>query len=109
MAGRWMPDLILPAGNTAARVAGLLHPAMPILLDLGGRTDLAETAKGWMDRIKVITAPAADRPADAVLIRPDGYVAWAAGSETPRAADSLQHTLQTWFGAPAQPHITAEG
>jgi hypothetical protein len=109
MAGRWMPDLILPAGNTAARVAGLLHPAMPILLDLAGRTDLAETAKGWMDRIKVITAPTADRPADAVLIRPDGYVAWAAGSETPRAADGLQHTLQTWFGAPAQPHITAEG
>jgi 2-polyprenyl-6-methoxyphenol hydroxylase-like FAD-dependent oxidoreductase len=109
MAGRWMPDLILPAGNNAARVAGLLHPAMPILLDLAGRTDLAETAKGWMDRIKVITALTADRPADAVLIRPDGYVAWAAGSGTPRAADGLLHTLQTWFGAPDQPHITAEG
>jgi 2-polyprenyl-6-methoxyphenol hydroxylase-like FAD-dependent oxidoreductase len=109
MAGRWMPDLVLPAGNKATRVAELLHPAMPILLDLAGRTDLAETAKGWMDRITVITAPTADRPADAVLIRPDGYVAWAADCETPRAADGLRHTLQTWFGAPAQPHITAEG
>jgi hypothetical protein len=62
-----------------------------------------------MDRIKVITVPTAGRPADAILIRPDGYVAWAADPETPRAADRLQHTLHTWFGAPAQAHITAEG
>jgi hypothetical protein len=109
MAGRWMPDLVLPAGNQAARVAELLHPAVPILLDLAGRADLAETANGWMDRIKVITAPTAGRPADAVLIRPDGYVAWAADPETPGAADSLRHILQTWFGAPAQAHITVEG
>jgi hypothetical protein len=60
---------------------------------------LAETAKGWTDRVKVITATTADRPADAALIRPDGYVAWAAGADTLRAADGLQHTLQTWFGA----------
>jgi len=109
MAGRWMPDLVLPAGNETARVAELLHPAVPILLDLAGRADLAGTAKGWMDRIKVITAPTADRPADAVLIRPDGYVAWAANPETPRAAAGLQHTLQSWFGAPAQAHIPTEG
>jgi 2-polyprenyl-6-methoxyphenol hydroxylase-like FAD-dependent oxidoreductase len=107
MAGRLMPDLVLQAGSDAARVAELLHPARPILLDLAGRADLAETAKGWMDRIKVITAPTADRPADAVLIRPDGYVAWAADPETPGAAGGLQHTLRTWFGAPAQAHITA--
>jgi 2-polyprenyl-6-methoxyphenol hydroxylase-like FAD-dependent oxidoreductase len=109
MAGRWMPDLVLPAGTKATRVAELLHPAMPILLDLGGRADLAGTAKGWMDRIKVITAATADRPADAVLIRPDGYVAWAADPETPRAAAGLQHTLQNWFGAAAQARITTKG
>ena len=62
MVSRWMPDLVLPARNQAARVAELLHPAVPILLDLAGRADLAETAKGWMDRIKVITAPTAERP-----------------------------------------------
>jgi hypothetical protein len=102
MAGRWMPDLVLPAGSKATRIAELLHPAMPILLDLAGRADLAGTAKGWMDRIKVITATTADRPADAVLIRPDGYVAWAADPQTPRAAEGLQHALHTWFGAPAR-------
>jgi 2-polyprenyl-6-methoxyphenol hydroxylase-like FAD-dependent oxidoreductase len=109
MAGRWMPDLVLPAGNKATRVAELLHPARPILLDLAERAELAETATGWLDRIKVITAPTGGRPADAVLIRPDGYVAWAAGPDTPRAADGLRHSLQTWFGAPAQPHVTAAG
>jgi len=39
-----------------------------------------------MDRIKVITAATADRPADAVLIRPDGYVAWAADPQTPQGS-----------------------
>jgi 2-polyprenyl-6-methoxyphenol hydroxylase-like FAD-dependent oxidoreductase len=99
MAGRWMPDLALRTGGKATRIAELLRPAVPILLDLAGRTDLAETAKDWTDRVKVITATTADRPADAVLIRPDGYVAWAAGSDTLQAADGLQHILQTWFGA----------
>jgi hypothetical protein len=98
MAGRWMPDLALRTGDKATRVAELLRAARPVLLDLAGRTDLAETAKDWKDRVEVITAPIADRPADAVLIRPDGYVAWAAGSDTPRAADGLHHTLRTWFG-----------
>jgi hypothetical protein len=99
MAGRWMPDLVLRAGNKATRVAELLRAAKPILLDLAGRTDLIETAKDWADRVKVVTATTAGRPADAILIRPDGYVAWAAGSDTV-AAESLQHTLQTWFGVP---------
>jgi hypothetical protein len=99
MAGRWMPDLALRTGDRATRVAELLRPAVPILLDLAGRTDLAETAKGWTDRVEVITATTADRPADAVLVRPDGYVAWAADSGTARAADGLRHALQTWFGA----------
>jgi hypothetical protein len=46
----------------------------------------------------VITAASAEPPADAVLIRPDGYVAWAADSGTPSPADDLRAALQTWFG-----------
>jgi hypothetical protein len=34
-----------------------------------------------------------------LLIRPDGYVAWAADSGAPRPADGLRRALQTWFGA----------
>jgi 2-polyprenyl-6-methoxyphenol hydroxylase-like FAD-dependent oxidoreductase len=101
MAGRWMPDLALRTGDKATRVAELLRAARPILLDLAGRTDLAKTAQDWTDRVEAITASTAGCPADAVLIRPDGYVAWAAGPDTLDAADGLRHTLRTWFGSPA--------
>jgi 2-polyprenyl-6-methoxyphenol hydroxylase-like FAD-dependent oxidoreductase len=103
MAGRWMPDLALRTGDQAVRVAELLRAARPTLLDLAGRTDLTGPARDWTDRVGVVTATTPERPADAVLIRPDGYVAWAAGPDTPRAADGLRHTLQTWFGGPAGP------
>jgi 2-polyprenyl-6-methoxyphenol hydroxylase-like FAD-dependent oxidoreductase len=101
MAGQWMPDIALQTGKGPTRIAELLRPARPILLTLAGRTDLAEAAKDWSDRVDVITAATAEPPADAVLIRPDGYVAWAAGADTPGPADRLRHTLQTWFGDPA--------
>jgi 2-polyprenyl-6-methoxyphenol hydroxylase-like FAD-dependent oxidoreductase len=48
----------------------------------------------------LVTATTSEPPADAVLIRPDGYVAWAAGSGTPGSADGLRHALRAWFGDP---------
>jgi 2-polyprenyl-6-methoxyphenol hydroxylase-like FAD-dependent oxidoreductase len=101
MAGRWMPDIALQTGKGPTRTAELLRPGRAILLVLTGRADLADAAKEWSDRVDVITAATAGPPADAVLIRPDGYVAWAAGADTPGAAGGLRHTLQTWFGDPA--------
>jgi len=101
MAGRWMPDIALRTGNGSTRTAGLLRPGRPVLLTLTDRADLADAATGWSDRVDVITAATAEPPADAVLIRPDGYVAWAAGAGTPSPADGLRHALQTWFGDPA--------
>lgn len=112
MAGRWMPDLALRNGNGPTRVAELLRAARPVLLDLTGRDGLVDAAKGWLDRVDAVTATAAERPADAVLIRPDGYVAWATGPDGPgqeaghqeagqQARDGLRHALTTWFGAPS--------
>jgi 2-polyprenyl-6-methoxyphenol hydroxylase-like FAD-dependent oxidoreductase len=101
MAGQWMPDITLHAGNGPSRIAELLRPARPILLTLANRPDLIDAAQDWSDRVDVITAAAAEPPADAVLIRPDGYVAWAADTDTPGPAGRLRHTLQTWFGGPA--------
>jgi hypothetical protein len=49
----------------------------------------------------VITATTAEPLAEAILIRPDGYVAWAAATGTTAPADGLREALQTWFGAPA--------
>jgi Aromatic-ring hydroxylase, C-terminal len=76
----------------------LLRAARPILLTFADRADLADAAKDWTARVDVITAASAEPPADAVLIRPDGYVAWAADSGTPSPADDLRAALQTWFG-----------
>lgn len=87
------------------RVFTLLHDARPVLLSLGvpGRLDIAP----WADRVRQMDAlyagawdlPVLGRVAapDAVLIRPDGYVAWAgAGTQ-----QGLVDALTTWFGPPA--------
>jgi 2-polyprenyl-6-methoxyphenol hydroxylase-like FAD-dependent oxidoreductase len=92
MAGKWMPDLALGA----TRVAEVLRPGRPVLLTLADRPDLTAVAAGWASRVDVVTATAAEPPADAVLIRPDGYVAWAGGPE-----EGLREALRTWFGEAA--------
>jgi 3-(3-hydroxy-phenyl)propionate hydroxylase len=103
--GRRMPDLELQTTHGPRRVFTLLHHARPVLLNLGepGRIDITP----WADRVQAIDAncpgpwelPAIGPVAApaAVLIRPDGYVAWA-GDGTPRG---LPEALTTWFGSPA--------
>ena len=74
LAGRFVPDLALTGGQ---RVADLLHEAHPVLLDLsGGR--VAEAAREWRHRVDTVVATIPNYPVGALLIRPDGYVAWAA-------------------------------
>jgi 2-polyprenyl-6-methoxyphenol hydroxylase-like FAD-dependent oxidoreductase len=121
LAGRLAPDLRLDAGAT--RVAELVWPARGVLLDLTGSGELVESAvpggsprtvltanralaraaSPWHDRVNVVAArPAADSPpAAAMLIRPDGYVAWAAGPDAGDLAAGLPEALRTWFGAPS--------
>jgi bifunctional hydroxylase/dehydrase len=72
-----------------------------VLLDLADNAVLRERARGWLDRVDVVTGtPAAQPPGSrtagtaAVLIRPDGYVAWAA----PGSHQSLPMALTRWFG-----------
>jgi 3-(3-hydroxy-phenyl)propionate hydroxylase len=102
--GRRMPDLDLDTANGPLRVYTLLHEAQPVLLNLGesGGFNIAP----WTDRVQVIDArfagtwelPALGQVAapDAVLVRPDGYVAWVgAGTDT-----GLHDALTTWFGSP---------
>ena len=103
--GRRVPDLDLVTPNGPLRVFTLLHDARPVLLNLGepGGFDITP----WADRVQLIdgtyvgpwelpalgavTAPAA------VLIRPDGYVAWVGDLTHPGLADALT----AWFGPPA--------
>ncbi len=102
LAGTFAPDLILHTGEGTTSVAGLMRAARPVLLDLADRPDLRGAARDWGQRIDIRTARADHRPADALLIRPDAYIAWAAVTgEPPRtAAPALREALSRWFGSP---------
>ncbi|MEB4211424.1 FAD-dependent monooxygenase [Mycobacterium sp. 94-17] len=93
LAGWPVPDLTLGDGR---RIAQLLHEGRPVLLDLDG--GFAERARGWADRVATVGATIADRPAAALLIRPDGYVAWAADDFGPAQEAGLRAALQRWCG-----------
>lgn len=102
LAGTFAPNLALHTDAGATSVAEFLHTARPVLIDLADRPELREAARGWRHRLDVHIAGAVDRPADAVLIRPDAHIAWAATiDETGDAAASgLREALTHWFGAP---------
>jgi 2-polyprenyl-6-methoxyphenol hydroxylase-like FAD-dependent oxidoreductase len=95
LSGLMVPDLAFDDGR---RVADLLHTARPLLLDLAGGAT-SETADPWVGRVDVLTATMADAPAGAMLIRPDGYVAWATDEFGAADADRLRGALIRWFGA----------
>jgi 2-polyprenyl-6-methoxyphenol hydroxylase-like FAD-dependent oxidoreductase len=84
-------DVTTDDGHTR-RLAELLRDARPLLLDLTGGYDLAATAEPWSDQVRRVTATAGDAPAPALLIRPDGYVAWAGADP-----DGLKTALTRWF------------
>src|SRR2546422_291474 len=101
--GRRMPDLDLVTASGPARVFTLLHDARPVLLNLGEPWDF--DLSPWAPRVLAIDAtydgtwelPAlgAVTAPTAVLIRPDGYIAWVGdGTDT-----GLRAALTTWFGS----------
>jgi 3-(3-hydroxy-phenyl)propionate hydroxylase len=103
--GRRMPDLDLLCGGDVVRVYDLLHTARPVLINFGESGSVA--VGPWADRVRLLDASytgawklpvigAVDSPL-AVLVRPDGHVAWVGdGTES-----GLKDALTTWFGPPA--------
>jgi 3-(3-hydroxy-phenyl)propionate hydroxylase len=102
--GRRMPDLDLITADGPLRVFELLHDAKPALLNLGQPGDVDITP--WADRVQLIDASyqgewelpvlgVVSAPT-AVLIRPDGYVAWVGDGADAR----LTEALAAWFGPP---------
>jgi 2-polyprenyl-6-methoxyphenol hydroxylase-like FAD-dependent oxidoreductase len=96
LVGAFAPDLTLRTEKGTTTVAELMRTARPLLLDLADRPDLRETARDWQHRIDIHTAETDHRPADALLIRPDGHIAWVAPTDT--AAPALREALSLWFG-----------
>jgi 3-(3-hydroxy-phenyl)propionate hydroxylase len=103
--GRRMPDLDLVTANGPLRVFTLLHDARPVLLNLGEPAGL--DIAPWADRVQLIDAEydgvwelpvfGAVTAPTAVLIRPDGHVAWVGdGMDL-----GLRDALTTWFGPAA--------
>ncbi|WP_374776583.1 FAD-dependent oxidoreductase [Streptomyces sp. NBC_01310] len=101
LAGRFIPETRLKTAGGTTSLAVLLHRGRPVLLDLADRADVRQAAAGWAGRVDIVTAhPEEELPADALLLRPDGYAAWSApvgGS----GADGLHAALRLWFGEPA--------
>lgn len=102
LTGTVVPDLPLSGDRWEASVADLLPAARPVLLVLADRPDLGAVVGDWAGRVDIRTATTPDRPADALLIRPDAHIAWAAtvGEAPDTAVPALRDALATWFGAP---------
>jgi 3-(3-hydroxy-phenyl)propionate hydroxylase len=102
--GRRMPDLDLVTTDGPRRVFTLLHDANPVLLNLGEPGRFAITP--WAHRVQLIEAERVElwelpvlgsvTAPTAVLIRPDGYVAWVGGG----TEAGLREALTAWFGTP---------
>ncbi|MFF2344706.1 FAD-dependent monooxygenase [Pseudarthrobacter sp. NPDC058119] len=99
--GRRMPDLDLATAAGPATVYGLLHTAQPLLLECGGPALESGAWAGQVQHIKVRYDAAWQLPVlgavaapTAVLVRPDGYVAWVGQG----SADGLTEALGLWFG-----------
>ena len=102
--GRRMPDLDLRTADGPTRLIALLHDAQGLLIDLDGSGTVA--ADPWADRVRCVRGThdgvwelpvvgEVDAP-PAVLVRPDGHVAWVGGPADP----GLTGALETWFGPP---------
>ncbi|WP_278314968.1 FAD-dependent monooxygenase [Lolliginicoccus levis] len=101
--GRRVPDVLLDGAGGATAALHLLRQGQAVLLDLADSPALRERAEPWADKIVVHTGPesGSDRLSGtkALLVRPDGYVAWTA----PHSDQPLEVALSAWCGPSSYP------
>jgi 2-polyprenyl-6-methoxyphenol hydroxylase-like FAD-dependent oxidoreductase len=92
------PDLEFEDGT---RLGDLLHDGTGLLLDLSGKAEIASVGQSWAGRVKYAAATAKEaKGLGALLVRPDGFVAWAADENAEPDRPALEKTLSRWFGNP---------
>lgn len=97
--GRRLPGLALRGNGRVTGTSEALHRGSGVLFDLADNPRLRERAAPWTDRVDVVTAEPAGVHSQldgttALLVRPDGYLAWAA----PGSHHDLPMALERWFG-----------
>jgi hypothetical protein len=93
LVGRSCPDFELADG---ARLGSLLRAGHGVLLDFGGRAALHALDGRWGDQVRYVASDAKDRLGlSAVLVRPDGFVAWA--SDMTPSPDDVPRAAARWF------------
>jgi 2-polyprenyl-6-methoxyphenol hydroxylase-like FAD-dependent oxidoreductase len=98
LAGHWVPDFSVENASGATRVAELARSGRPLVLDLTDRGVVAAALTDVADQLTVAAgSPVGDVAATAVLVRPDGYVAWASSAATPEI-EELRGVLTQCFG-----------
>jgi len=97
LVGRSCPDFQLQDGT---RVGPLLHEGTRLLLDLGREPCLRSLDGAWGRQVRYVAADAEDRLGlRALLVRPDGFVAWA--SDAPPSPAEVTRAAARWFAARA--------
>jgi 2-polyprenyl-6-methoxyphenol hydroxylase-like FAD-dependent oxidoreductase len=94
LTGRYCPDLTL---STGASVASLSRDGRALLLDLADRADVRDAVRPWAGRVDTVTGSTPEAPASAILVRPDGHVAWAGDDLA-----GLSEAATRWFGAASE-------
>jgi hypothetical protein len=100
--GRSAPDFELIDGT---KLGELLRKGRGIFLDFDPHTPLQALASRWSRRITYVASDAKDRLGlSAVLVRPDGFVAWAGAGEAAANHEEAAEAASRWFGKPEDVH-----
>jgi 2-polyprenyl-6-methoxyphenol hydroxylase-like FAD-dependent oxidoreductase len=98
LAGHWVPDFAVTNGDGTRRIAELARDGRPLLVDLTEAGVVAASVADLADQFTVVAGRAVgDVAATALLVRPDGYVAWATSCDTADIGE-LRRELARWFG-----------
>lgn len=101
LVGHWVPDFAVASAGGTQRIAELARDGRPLLVDLTERGAVAAAVTDIADQLTVAAGlPVGEVPATAVLVRPDGYVAWASSQTVPGPDElrELRSALTHWFG-----------